>query len=318
MTSPQKKIGLTMGDPNGIGPEIVLKALADPSIVQSGHRFTVYGSRRVLEHYTDQFNLPRPDNARIDLIDIDDSGYQFAPGTVNGNAGHLAFKYIEAAINDALSGKLKTVVTAPIHKEALRQGTVPYLDHTAMFTELSSSRRTMTLFVTRALRVFFFTRHISFREIPDKLNRPDLVASLQDCDRYMRQIGIENPHIALAALNPHGGDSGLFGREEIDILAPAVAEANNSGLRVSGPVPGDSVFHQAAEGNFDAVLSLYHDQGHIAAKTYDFHRTVALTMGLPFLRTSVDHGTAMDLAAKNRANATSMIEAIHAAIKYGW
>jgi 4-hydroxythreonine-4-phosphate dehydrogenase len=168
------------------------------------------------------------------------------------------------------------------------------------------------------MRVFFYSRHIPFAEISAALDIENLVNTLSDCQRYLNQIGIENPKQALAALNPHGGDYGLFGTEEIDILEPAVKRAVQNGVNVEGPIPADSVFHLASEGTYDSVLSLYHDQGHIAAKTYDFHRTVALTMGLPFLRTSVDHGTAFDIAGKGLASEISMVEAVKAAITYYW
>ena len=152
----------------------------------------------------------------------------------------------------------------------------------------------------------------------EALNQKQIVTTLHDCNRYLRQIGLDKIRLAVAALNPHGGEHGLFGQEELEILQPAVHQAVSEGLNVVGPIPADSVFHLAKEGHFDAVLSLYHDQGHIAAKTYDFERTVSLTMGLPFLRTSVDHGTAFDIAGKGTASEISLVEAIKAIIQYYW
>ncbi len=174
----------------------------------------------------------------------------------------------------------------------------------------------MTLFMVRALRIFFLTRHISFRQIPDALDQKSILSALPLCELYLRQLGVDAPRLAVAALNPHGGEDGLFGREEIEVLIPAVERARASGCNVHGPVPADSVFHQCLAGKYDGVLSLYHDQGHIAAKTLDFHGTVSLSMGLEFLRTSVDHGTAFDIAGQGVADARGMVAAVMAAARY--
>jgi 4-hydroxythreonine-4-phosphate dehydrogenase len=168
----------------------------------------------------------------------------------------------------------------------------------------------LTLFVVRGLRIFFATRHRSLRDAIGDLTTVGVAGTLVASADAMRRFGIPSPVVALAALNPHGGEDGLFGREEIDILRPAVADAVRSGVDARGPYPADSVFHHAAEGRFDAVVSLYHDQGHIAAKMHDFHGTVAITTGLPFVRSSVDHGTAFDIAGTGAANESSMVEAI--------
>jgi 4-hydroxythreonine-4-phosphate dehydrogenase len=239
-------------------------------------------------------------------------------GKISAIAGKLAFDYISSAIGYAKIKSVDAIATAPINKEALKLANVPYLDHTEILTKLTNSTNTMTLFVTKNMRVFFYSRHIDFRDISDALQKDKIIQSLKQCIRYLKQIGVKNPKLALAALNPHGGEHGMFGKEEIEILEPAVIESQKIGLNVEGPIPADSVFHLAKEGHFDAVLSLYHDQGHIAAKTYDFYHTISLTMGLPFLRTSVDHGTAMEMAGKNIANEISMVEAIKAAAKYAW
>jgi 4-hydroxythreonine-4-phosphate dehydrogenase len=217
-----------------------------------------------------------------------------------------------------MKNKINGIVTAPINKKSLKAAKVPYLDHTEILTKLTESSHTMTLFVAHEMRVFFYSRHIAFKDISASLDINKLVETLHDCDGYMKKIGIDKPKLALAALNPHGGEEGLFGTEEMEILSPAVQQAQDQGLNVAGPVPGDSVFHLAGEGHFDAVLSLYHDQGHIATKTYDFHHTVSLTMGLPFLRTSVDHGTAFDIAGKNIASEISLVEAVKAVVRYHW
>jgi len=165
--------------------------------------------------------------------------------------------------------------------------------------------------------VFFFTRHLPFREIADHIKREPLVKFTAEACEQLAKLGFPKPKVAVAALNPHGGEGGMFGREEIEEISPAVQDLRDRGYDVAGPIPADSVFHLAKEGHFDAVISLYHDQGHIATKTLDFYRTVSLTLGLPFLRTSVDHGTAFDIAGTGKANEISMVEAILAAAKFG-
>lgn len=327
----KKKIAITLGDPAGIGPEIIVKALLlHPDIYEITIPI-VFGHRQLIERARRWTGLPADIRELDDPRQVDEGSTQNiycirftelsqlpGPGKISAEGGRLAFGYIRTAIQSAQQGLVQAVVTAPIHKEALKLGGVPYLDHTEMLAKLTHSAHPMTLFVTGPLRIFFYSRHIPFRQIADHLDKERLVQTLRQCSTYMKQIGFDNPRMALAALNPHGGEGGMFGSEEIDILIPAVTEARLSGISVEGPIPADSVFHLARNGHFDAVLSLYHDQGHIAAKTFDFDHTVSLTMGLPFLRTSVDHGTAMDLAGKNQANEISMVEAIKAAVKYCW
>ncbi len=230
----------------------------------------------------------------------------------------MPIKPLKKIIEFTLNKTFQAIVTAPINKEALRMAKVPYLDHTEMLTSLTKSTNTMTLFVTGSLRVFFYSRHIPLKDVAAALDTKKLGDAITNSCRYLEQIGIKNPTLAVAALNPHGGEQGMFGEEEIQILTPAIEKAHSQGMRVSGPIPADSVFHLAKEGAYNAVLSLYHDQGHIATKTLDFHRTVSLTMGLPFLRTSVDHGTAFDIAGMGKASEISMVEAIRAVTLYAW
>jgi 4-hydroxythreonine-4-phosphate dehydrogenase len=321
---------VTIGDPCGIGPEITLKAINDHSELFDQCNLIICGSIEFLRKTASKINLNITINeiSKEDLSSVSGPGYHCLNihpidfdhdyGNITAGGGKHSFAYIEEAINLANQKKINGVVTAPINKESLKAGKVPYLDHTEMFTKLTDSHRTMTLFVTGEMRVFFYSRHIPFAEISVALDQQELVKNLHDCNRYLKQIGLSDSKIALAALNPHGGESGLFGREEMEILKPAVDQAVGEGLNVVGPIPADSVFHLAKEGNYDAVLSLYHDQGHIAAKTYDFERTVSLTMGLPFLRTSVDHGTSLDIAGKGIASEISLVEAIKAAIRHYW
>jgi len=321
---------ITIGDPCGIGPEITLKALKNHPDLFTLCNMMMCGSLEFLRKTASMINLDI-DIKKIDeeditqlsqpgfyCLDINPIAFDHDYGKISAGGGQLSFAYIERAIELATQKKVNGIVTGPINKESLKAGSVPFLDHTEMLTKLTNSQRTMTLFVTGDLRVFFYSRHIPFAEISNALDQQELVNNLHDCDRYLSQIGLSNSKLALAALNPHGGESGLFGREEMEILEPAVKQAVAEGLNVVGPIPADSIFHLAKEGRYDAVLSLYHDQGHIAAKTFDFERTVALTMGLPFLRTSVDHGTALDIAGKGIASEISLVEAIKAAIRYYW
>ncbi|WP_324715820.1 4-hydroxythreonine-4-phosphate dehydrogenase PdxA [Carboxydochorda subterranea] len=331
-------IGITLGDPAGIGPEIVLKALGHPEVF-TWCRPVVYGQRQALERAAAW--LPRSPRIRAgagarevleraDAVGADADGLgvvalvevagAFPPdvpvGQVSAAGGKAAFAYVEAAVRDAMEGTLDGIVTAPIHKEALHEAGIPFIGHTEMLAGLTGSAESYTMFMTGPLRIFFVTRHVSLRQACDLVTTERVLETARAADRFLRRLGIERPRLAVAALNPHASDGGLMGHEEQQAIIPAVETARREGLHVEGPVPADSVFHRAIQGHFDAVVSLYHDQGHIAAKTYDFDRTVSLTLGLPFLRTSVDHGTALDIAGTGKAREISMLEAIRVAAQY--
>jgi 4-hydroxythreonine-4-phosphate dehydrogenase len=324
------KFAITIGDPNGIGPEIVIKALLNhPQIYDLCHP-VIFGDANIIKSTADilrcDINLQEIDVTKIKESNSDTMYcHHIQPEVMNLNLGNIspeggqhAYAYLKEAINMAKENKIKSIITAPINKESLRSASVPFLDHTEILQHFTSSEKTMTLFIVETLRIFFYSRHIPFNKISSALEQDKIVETLTDCIAHLQKIGISKPKIALAALNPHGGEGGMFGSEEIEILGPAVSSAKQKGLEVEGPIPADSVFNLTREGFFDAVLSLYHDQGHIAAKTYDFYRTVSLTMGLPFLRASVDHGTAFDIAGKGIANEVSLVEAIKTAHKYYW
>jgi 4-hydroxythreonine-4-phosphate dehydrogenase len=320
-------LAITVGDPAGVGPEIVIKALNDPSMYQTA-RPLVYADGCVLAAAVKAAGgsaalreVAVPGDAMcepgtIDYIDVGALKKTVPYGRISAEGGSAAFAYLDRAIAAALSGDVDALVTAPLNKESLKAAAVPYLDHTAMLDDRAALHKTMTLFLVRQLKIFFLTRHISFRNIPDAITREGIVETVPYCIAYLRQLGAEDPLLAVAALNPHGGEQGLFGTEEMEVIGPAVDEAKRRGHRVAGPVPADAVFNLGLEGRFDGVLSLYHDQGHIAAKTLDFHGTVSLTMGLNFLRTSVDHGTAFDIAGKGIADARAMKKAILAGGEY--
>ncbi len=327
----KKIIGITLGDPAGIGPEIILKALRSHPKIYDRCVPVIFGHTEILRAAAKNLGIASTIKVGSDLNDLktirtgevlclfSDPRLKIpAPGKITARSGGLSYDYLTKAIKAAMRKQIDAIVTAPIHKVAWSLAGVPFLDHTSALQELTGSAHSMTMFQTGNLRIFFHTRHLPLREVPAALNKQELFKTIRKCVDYLELLGISEPEIAVAALNPHAGDNGLLGTEEMEIIQPAVLQASKAGVRVSGPVPADAVFFQASKGKYDAVLSLYHDQGHIAAKTLDFYGTVSLTLGLPFLRTSVDHGTAMDIAGKNQANPEGMAQAILAAARYVW
>ena len=309
-------IGVPMGDPAGVGAEITVKSLMSDKVKDVADVIVV-GDKEVLAQalkvcgLTAELNcVDDPADGRyedgvinvIDLDNIDMASLQM--GKVQAMCGKAAFEYIE-----------KCVELTPINKEALRAAHVNYIGHTEILGALSHSRDPLTMFEVDGLRVFFLTRHMSLREACDAVKKDRVLEYIRRCTKALQQLGVKGK-MAVAGLNPHSGEHGLFGWEEVKEIAPAVAQAQQEGYDVVGPIGPDSVFHQALQGRYQAVLSLYHDQGHIATKTYDFERTIAVTLDMPFLRTSVDHGTAFDIAGKGIVSDISMIEAIRLAAKY--
>jgi 4-hydroxythreonine-4-phosphate dehydrogenase len=333
MTKPV--IAVTIGDPAGIGPEIVLKSLMSRHVWERGVPLIV-GDLSVLKAVRDRLGLKiRLNRVRdaesafgdvrefpvFDVARINDPS-KLDVGAISELGGEASVAYIRASVDLCKRGGVAGIATAPINKEALRAARFHYIGHTEMLAEMSEAEKSYTVFIVDKLRILFHSRHISLRKAIETLDEDEIVRSLESADRCLRSIGMTPKSIALAALNPHASDGGLFGDEENRILIPAVARARQKGLAVTGPVPADSVFALALQGRYDIVVSLFHDQGHIAAKTYDFYKTVSITFGLPFLRTSVDHGTAYDIAWKGLANPVSMETAILScydlAPKYRW
>ncbi len=335
MKQRKQRIAIPMGDPAGIGPEIVAKAVASPEVNEAADCLVI-GDRTVLENAIRITGVDLqihsiqedPDDADLisrcqfssgilNLIDLDNVDQaQFAFGRVSGMCGRAAYECIAKSIDLAMDGRVDAVATPPINKEALRAGGIPYIGHTEIFGALTGTKDPLTMFETDGLRVFFLTRHVSMRDMLDLIKKDRIIDYVKRCTKALEKLGVTGGTMAVAALNPHGGEHGLFGTEEMTQIAPAVEELQKEGYEVAGPIPADSVFHQAAQGRYNSVLSLYHDQGHIAAKTLDFERTIAVTNGMPILRTSVDHGTAFDIAGTGAASAVSMIEAIRLAAKY--
>ena len=321
-------IAVTMGDPAGIGPEIVAKSIADKATFDVA-RCIVIGDKKVMEKAIEIVGADLKVNVvdspadgdysygvlnMIDLDNIDMSRFEY--GKINAMCGQAAFDYIKKSIEITMDKQADAVATTPINKESLHAAEVDFIGHTEIFGALTGTDDPLTMFETNGLRVFFLTRHKSLRDMLDDIKKDRIIDYVERCTDALRRLGVKEGTMDVAGLNPHSGEHGLFGWEEVEEIAPAVEELRERGFNVAGPVPADSVFHQAAQGRFNSVLSLYHDQGHIATKTLDFDRTISITNGMPILRTSVDHGTAFDIAGKGIAGAVSMEEAIRLAAKY--
>jgi 4-hydroxythreonine-4-phosphate dehydrogenase len=276
------RIAITSGDPAGIGPEIAGRAAADSRV------------RAVC----DPIVYSPPDGA------------SFAPGVLSADAGRIAYDTIVRAVNDATRGVVDGIATAPINKEALRLAGLAWNGHTDMIAHLTGSSRVAMMFDSEALRVVLATVHVALADVPRALTRNVLEDTIALTAHELPRFGIAVPRIAVAGLNPHAGEHGLFGRGEEMVIEPAVATCRAAGLNVSGPFPGDTVFVRAHRGEFDVVVACYHDQGLIPVKMLAFGQAVNVTLGLPIVRTSVDHGTAFDIAGKGIADPQSMIAAV--------
>jgi len=321
-------IAITMGDPAGVGPEIIVKALRRAEIYQCC-RPLVIGERgslqRALEiihkgamlHVVEEPGQGYFQPGTIDLIDFKNIDHQkFYLGKIQKSGGRAAYAYIKKATRLAVAKQVDALVTAPIHKEALKAADVEESGHTEILGKLCGIEEPMTMFMVRNLRIFFLSRHVSLRKACELVKKRAVFNFVRRCIQMLEILGVPHHKFAVAGLNPHCGEQGLFGQEEIRELIPAIESLKQSGLNIIGPVSADAVFYQALQHKWDGVLALYHDQGHIAAKTLDFKRTISLTLGLPFLRASVDHGTAFDIAGKGIAQATSLQVAIMSAARY--
>ncbi len=322
-------IAVPMGDPAGIGPEIVLRAAMGEEVASKCCFFAV-GDARILHRALSFPNMPaakvrvieRPEEGIyqagtlnvIDLGNLAPEDYEL--GIVDARCGRAAYEYIERSIRMAMDGEADAVSTTPINKEALHAANIPYIGHTEIFGALTGTPDPLTIFEVKNTMVFFLSRHVSLRKACDMVTKERLAEYIRRSFAVMKQLGVRDGTMAVAGLNPHCGEHGLFGDEEVREIFPAVEALQKEGYPVVGPIGADSVFFQAFEGRFNSVMSLYHDQGHIAAKTVDFYRTISITAGMPILRTSVDHGTAFDVAGKGLATSVSMEEAILVAAKY--
>lgn len=328
------RLAITMGDPAGIGPEIVLKALDE--IGRRGDaapRLVVIGSQGALEHATREFGTTCPpviDACTVQgtgpsaVIPVGDNSLP-ALGRVSAVGGRFAYLAIEQAVALALDGRVDGIVTAPLNKEALNLAGYHYSGHTDMLAALTGTSNTVMMLAHGPFRVTHLSTHVALADVPPLLTPERLDHVLRLTREALVALGIAAPRIAVAALNPHGGEGGIFGREDIDVTTPVVAEWQKEGHAVEGPVPGDTVFVKLRGGAYDAVVAMYHDQGHIPAKLLGFQTNpetgqwsalngVNVTLGLPIIRTSVDHGTAFDIAGKGIASAESLVEAIDYAV----
>jgi 4-phospho-D-threonate 3-dehydrogenase / 4-phospho-D-erythronate 3-dehydrogenase len=276
------RIALTVGDPSGIGPEVVAKAAADP---------------RVLEICDPLVYAPADSDA-------------FAPGVLSAVAGRAAYDVIVRAVEDAMAGRVDGIATAPVSKEAFALAGLPWLGHTDLLGHLTRSPFVAMLFDAPDLRVVLATVHIPLADVPRTLTRDLMARTIALTARELPRFGCNRPRLAVAGLNPHAGEHGLMGREEEEVIAPAVRDCVSAGIDVVGPLPADTVFVRAHRGEFDAVVACYHDQGLVPVKLLAFGRAVNVTLGLPIVRTSVDHGTAFDIAGRGLADPGSMVHAV--------
>jgi len=319
---------ITMGDPAGIGPEIVIGTMLDKEIHGCCRPFVI-GSIAILERAAEILQrdvkfrkIEKPAQAiyKYGEIDVLETGEydtnSIEWGKVQRLAGQMAIDFIMKSIDLGLDKQVDAISTSPIHKGAIKLVGVEEPGHTEIYQNVTNSPYALTMFSCHKLRVFFVSRHMSLVDACHYAAKGVVLENIVNIDKELRKIGLEDPLIAVAGLNPHNGDHGLFGREEIDEIEPAVKAAQELGIRAAGPCPADSVFHIGKSGKYDAILSLYHDQGHIACKTLDFEKSVTLTFGLPFIRSSVDHGTAFDIAGKAVANPVSLIESTKVVSEY--
>ena len=318
-------VAVTLGDPAGIGPEVVAKALGRPD-VQTLARSVVVGSLPVLEQAlalvdadltARRVTVPDETVAEGEIGVYEEAaepGLAALPyGVADRAAGAAAVAWAMAAARLAMDGRVDAIATAPLNKAAAHLAGYEDVGHQEIYQTMTGAPQVVTMLLTTGLRVVHLTTHRSLRIACDYVTKENVEAKLRLIHDFFSSHGFQNPRIAAAALNPHAGEAGIIGTEEIDAIAPAVAAARADGLDVTGPVPADSVFGQAIEGKFDVVLAMYHDQGHIAVKIHGWAESVTMNLGLPFLRTSVDHGTAFDIAGRGIADDTGMAQAIRLA-----
>jgi 4-hydroxythreonine-4-phosphate dehydrogenase len=319
------QIGITIGDPAGIGPEVSLKAANDAAVLASCSPVLI-GDAQYLSHWAEIFGLARG----FDIVEVGEeipsgltepiiyntdnlpgSPHSIIPGKEQARCGRAAAEFIETAVRLCQSGRLDAICTAPINKKSLSLGGYNFPGHTEFLAYLTKTEDYAMTFISPALRVTLLTTHIPLGKVSGYVKKAELVKLIRLVNREMRLYGIDRPRIAVAALNPHGGEGNLFGFEETAEMIPAIEICRDQdGIDVSGPHSGDTVFLRASRGQFDIVISCYHDQGLIPVKCLSFGEAVNVTLGLPFIRTSVDHGTAFDIAGQGRADHSSMIAAI--------
>jgi len=322
-----KVIAVTMGDPAGIGPEIIINALAKGSLAGAPavvigcaytlHRVLSMGitasvELNVIEEVAQARFAPNVINVLDEPLEDPKS---LVPGKLQMQAGDLAYRCVKRAAELALAGEVHAIATAPLNKEALHSAGHLYPGHTELLAKLTNSRDYAMVLYTDKLKVIHVSTHISLRKFLDTLSHERVETVIGLADSFLKRVGYKTPRIAVAGVNPHAGEQGLFGEEEINILTPSIQKMKAQGIDVHGPCPPDTVYLQAFEGQYDMVVAMYHDQGHIPLKLLGFYDGVNITAGLPFLRTSADHGTAFDIAWTGKANSDSMAISIQLAMQ---
>jgi 4-hydroxythreonine-4-phosphate dehydrogenase len=319
-------IAVTMGDPAGIGPEIVAKAFAEEGFRDEG-RSLVVGDPEILERAAKLLELPlraneisEPEEAAfepgaVDVLAVGEVLGDLPFGELDAQAGDAAFRYVQRATELANERRVAAIATAPLNKGAMHLAGHKYPGHTEILAELTGTKAYAMMLVTDELKVIHVSTHVSLREAIERVRPGRELAVIRLAHDALRKLGVENPKVAVAGLNPHAGENGLFGTEDLEHIAPAVEEAKEQGIEASGPWPPDTVLMRARRGEFDVVVVQYHDQGHIPVKLMGFEAGVNVTVGLPFFRTSVDHGTAFDIAGTGKADHASMQAAIDLARK---
>lgn len=312
-----REIGITMGDPAGVGPEIVARALGAMG-ADERDRTLVIGDRDVLARAMALTGVDLdvagagdagPGAAAVEAVAVPD-GADVAPGEVSAAAGEAAFRCVARAVELAQAGAIGTIVTAPLNKAALHAAGREYDGHTGMLAALTGARSSFMLLTSDVLATLHVSTHVSLREATERATTERVRETIEVGHAHLSALKGHPPRIAVAGLNPHCGEGGIFGHEDMERIEPAVRAAREAGIDVVGPIPGDTVFHRAHKGEFDLVVAQYHDQGHIPMKLIAFETTVNVSLGLPVKRTSVDHGTAFDIAWQGRADHANMLCAI--------
>ena len=318
------KIAVTMGDPAGVGPEVCLHLLQNAAVAEICVP-VIFGDAAVLEQAAAQCSLPKPEKyigglSEADgpcVLDIGAIGLgDFETGAVNAATGRAGFAYVENAIDAALGGQVAGVTTGPLNKEALRAAGISFPGHTEIFAEKTHAQRFCMMQYSSEVRCVFATTHVPYSEVPALLTKERILDVLELGAQAMRRIRGHEPKIGVLGLNPHDGEHGLFGEEEEQIINPAIEAARERGFNVEGPIPPDTAFLPAKRRATDIFVCMYHDQGHIPLKALCFDEAVNTTLGLPIIRTSVDHGTALDIAGQGKAKPNSLFEAVKLALKF--
>ena len=304
--SNRPRIGITLGDPSGVGPEVVIKSLASRKIRRLAD-FLIIGSKDIVRKT--EYRLGR--RYKIAVLDIAEPKKSFKIGRLSASCGKAAFKYLDKSIELLKEGFLDGLVTAPVNKEAINKAGIKFQGHTEYLAKKTNTKNFVMMLVGGGMRVALVTRHLPLKKVPSALTSANIYKTIKIVNMELsKYFGIKRPKIAVCSLNPHAGEGGIFGEEEKKIIAPAIERAKKENIKVTGPVPSDSLFRQAYKGEFDAVVAMYHDQGLGPLKMVSKRAGVNITLGLPFARTSPDHGTAFDIAGKNKADPSSMREAI--------